>query len=93
MMKEKGGVVISIEDIYFALQEIKTDVSTVKSEVKNLRETDERSREALELAKDAMAKAVELEKQVEKIDARQQWLQGLFLTAILGIGSLLFTLN
>lgn len=85
----KDGVVVSLREIYEALQDIKSEVNTVKLTIKNIGTTDERSRSALEQAKDAMEKAIELEKQIEKVEARQQWILGLFFTAILGIVGLL----
>lgn len=87
----EDGVTVSLKEIYDMLQEIKSDVNTVQAEIKNLGEMDARSREALEIAKDALAKARDLEKQIERIESRQQWIQGLFLTAILGIGGFLLT--
>lgn len=88
----ENGVVIPLEDIYSALQEIKTDVSTVKHDLKYMNQTDERSREALELAKDAMQKALDLEKKIEKLEVRQQWRTNLMLTGVLGVLGLIVTL-
>jgi hypothetical protein len=88
----KDGVVISLKEIYEMLQEIKREVATLQNAIKNISQTDERSRLALETAKDALEKANDLEKHLEKVEARQQWIQGLFLTAILGIGGFLLTL-
>lgn len=91
-MADEQGIVISIKEMYEVLQEIKSQVSVIESEVKNIGQTDERSRKALELASDAWQKANDLERQIEKIEGRQQWLQGLIVSGvILGlIGTLFF---
>lgn len=64
--------------MYEILQEIKIKVNIIQFEISTLKQTDERSREALELTNDSFQKAIELEKELDKIDSRHNGLQVCF---------------
>lgn len=90
-MPDETGIVISIKEMYSALQEVSQGLNRIEgrlvkleSKVESAHQADERSREALDIARDAYELA-------KKLETKQEWTWKVTISALItGVVGVLF---